>query len=115
MNFLKETLKELAYNGKLPSDVLWVGTTNEYMTWGHFFSIADFEYNSGFGINIISLNLVIVGENWWLERSEYDGSEGWSFKMLPKKPNDATLSWKLIIDKYSHDEMYKELWNLKNL
>ena len=29
---------------------------------------------------------VAVGDNWWLERAEYDGSEWWEFKTIPKEP-----------------------------
>lgn len=26
---------------------------------------------------------MVVGDDWWLERHEYDGSEWWEFKRLP--------------------------------
>lgn len=32
---------------------------------------------------------MIVGENWWLERSEYDGSEGWEYKQAQKEPETS--------------------------
>ena len=47
----------------------------------------EINYNAGFGIEEINLSLEIVGDNWWLERSEYDGSEGWDYKEMSKKPD----------------------------
>ena len=41
------------------------------------------EYDSGFGAQEIASDLMIIGEDWWLERFEYDGSEHWEFKQLP--------------------------------
>lgn len=32
------------------------------------------------------LDLLVVGNNWWLERHNYDGSEWWEFKRLPTRP-----------------------------
>jgi len=29
-----------------------------------------------------------VGDDWWLERHEYDGSEWWVFQKLPIKPQN---------------------------
>jgi hypothetical protein len=43
-------------------------------------------YDDGFGGNEIPLSLVVVGDDWWLERGEYDGSEWWEFKRLPPAP-----------------------------
>lgn len=48
-------------------------------------------YDNGFGGNEINIQLKIIGENWWLERYEYDGSERWVYKEKPEKPN-LTLS-----------------------
>ena len=32
------------------------------------------------------MDLLIVGDDWWLERHEYDGAEWWEFKTLPCEP-----------------------------
>ena len=53
-------------------------------------------YDSGYGSNEIPMNLVIVGDNWWLERAEYDGSEWWEFKTLPIKPDKEEFNPQLI-------------------
>ena len=96
MNLLQETIEELEGLGKSPKDVLWVGCIkdkwsdyevqfNGVISWEEFVKIADIEYNEDFGMVEISLDLVIVGNDWWLERNEYDGSECWAFKVLPRK------------------------------
>ena len=109
MNLLKETIDALGYQGKSPSEVLWVGIKNFPIirqhpelgwderikeiswSWGDFSKIADFEYDDGFGGVEINEGLVIVGKDWWLERHEYDGKEWWEFKTLPKRPTAGKL------------------------
>jgi len=50
--------------------------------------LADVCYNNSFGGQEIAEDLLIVGEDWWMERCEYDGSEWWEFKTMPVKPKD---------------------------
>jgi hypothetical protein len=88
-NLLNETLKELKNNDKTPNDVKFIMITSKEgsMEWPEFESaIKNVNYDSGYGINEIHEDLVIVGESWWLERGEYDGSEWWDFKEIPKRP-----------------------------
>lgn len=86
-NLLDETLRELEENGKDTSDVLWVGDSDFKTTWENFEKIAkNCNYNSGYGGAEVYQNLKIVGNDWWLERGEYDGSEWWEFKTIPKEP-----------------------------
>jgi hypothetical protein len=100
VNLLKETQAMLASRGKTPLDVRWVGTRypnfmegiaprpNEapFGTWEEFAAFASFEYDAGSGGAEVNTDLVIVGDDWWLERGEYDGSEWWDFKQLPTPP-----------------------------
>jgi hypothetical protein len=89
MNLLSETVDALSNSGKSRSDVRWIGSTNYgYFDWGYFVKIADVEYNDGYGAAEVARDLVIVGDDWWLERKEYDGSEWWTFKKLPIKPQN---------------------------
>jgi hypothetical protein len=86
MNFLHETITKLHEAAKVERDVLWVGNENECLTWEDFKAIANFNYNTGYGMGIISPKIKVVGTDWWLERSEYDGSEWWSYKSKPQIP-----------------------------
>lgn len=94
MNLLAETLEILSMYGKTPTDVRWVGhrpregvsESTPFGTWDDFARFANFEYDPGYGGNEVEGELVIVGDDWWLERGEYDGSEWWEFTMLPQRP-----------------------------
>jgi hypothetical protein len=88
MNLLKETIEDLKLHGKSPSDVMWVGNLQHWTTWSNFEAIADNEYHSGFGAQEVATDLLIVGHDWWMSRSEYDGSESWEFHIMPEKPFD---------------------------
>ena len=35
------------------------------------------------------MDLLIVGKDFWLERVEYDGSEWWEFKTMPREPEET--------------------------
>lgn len=86
MNLLQETLDVLKENGKTPADVQWVGraSISAKCTWEDFAKQANFEYNNHSGWMEIPADLVAVGDDWWLEREEYDGDEWWEFKVIPK-------------------------------
>lgn len=84
-NLLQETIEILKINGKEPKDVEWVGNDIYTISWKEFEKIADIEYDSGYGAQEIASDLLVVGKGFWLERSEYDGSEGWDFKSFPQK------------------------------
>ena len=96
-NFLEETKDELNGNGKTLDDIKWVGTKyGDYvLTVEEFIKMADFEYRGedeftlDYMSEVVKTDLVIVGDNWWLERDEYiicdRKGEYWAFKTLPKK------------------------------
>lgn len=103
INLLKETLDSLKENEKSPEDVRWVGGSGYATDWSGFAALADFEYDNGFGAAYIASDLYVVGDNWWLERSEYDGSEGWEFKTLPirteaAKPLERVRGYSLTVE-----------------
>ena len=99
INFLIETKEILKDNNKLCKDVLWVGNTESCISWENFVKIANFEYDSRSGNEEISTDLLVVGKNWWLERHEYDGSEWWEYKELPKKPVKNKFIIKTVLNK----------------
>lgn len=91
-NLLKQTLEILKNNGKSSDDVRWVGVHAEPYkkkdaegSWDDFAKLANIIYDDGYGGNKIERCLVVVGDDWWLERGEYDGGEWWEFKTLPQR------------------------------
>lgn len=104
MNLLNETLRCLAANGKSFNDVNFCMIDIQehhdyydvyynaeyngpvYFSWEDFKRLADRKYDSGYGGTEVHDHLKIVGSDFWLERHEYDGSEWWEFKQLPKIP-----------------------------
>lgn len=93
MNLLNETFEALKSNGKEPKDVKWVAAKNGFGSWDDFVALANFDYNKGYGRNEIDLTLKVVGDGWWLERGEYDGSEWWNFQSPPIEPEKSRPLW----------------------
>jgi len=82
MNLLQETLTEIAERGHSVDDVIYVGSRDGYScSWEQFTELADREYDSGYGSQEVAADLEIhFTDGSWLERWEYDGSEGWDFR-----------------------------------
>lgn len=105
-NLLEETLEKLKESDKKESEVEWVGTSTKWFSWDHFKKISDEEYDSSYGSEEVYPGLLIVGSNWWLERHEYDGSEWWEYKEIPKKPERfIEVSNVFVDDHYKFPEM----------
>ena len=51
-----------------------------------FLKNLDFEYDSGFGNQVIS-GFIWCDDGTWFERKEYDGSEKWELKEMPAIPS----------------------------
>lgn len=90
-NLLDETIKVLEEHNKTLDDVEWIGTTEIEISVNEFIKEANREYDDGYGDAEVNLDLVVVGKDFWLERNEYDGSEWWDFKMMPKRPMPKKL------------------------
>jgi hypothetical protein len=87
INLLKETIEDLTINGRVETEVVWVGNEEYRCSWEQFAEVAkDENYDNGFGGANIATDLLVVGKDFWLERHEYDGSEWWEYKELPKMP-----------------------------
>lgn len=85
-NLLQETLATIQAHGLTSNDVLWVGSSdgNYALDWNRFAQVANIEYDAGYGGQEIASDLVVVFNNGaWLERTEYDGSEDWSYQSRP--------------------------------
>ncbi len=83
-NLWEETIELLKENGKTFDDVLFIQGIDFKITKENFESVAKkTDYDSGFGAQRVATDLVLVGDDWWIERAEYDGSEWWEYKSIP--------------------------------
>ena len=89
VNLLEETRRDLELHGKTFDDVKWIELRGKELPVELFIMKADFAYDNGYGSAEIDETLMIVGDGWWLEREEYDGSEWWAFRTAPEKPSEA--------------------------
>lgn len=107
-NLYDETLSELKEYGKTIDDIKFIGVidlidnrTCRQINVKDFFEAAKkIYYDAGYGGTEINRTLQIVGDDWWLEREEYDGSEWWEFKTIPQIKNYLETVDKRVIEKY---------------
>ena len=85
-NLYNETCDMLSRIGKTWDDVRYVQIDDIYTLPEHIAAALNIDYNDGYGTAEINLSLKIVGNDWWLERAEYDGSEWWAYKTMPEPP-----------------------------
>lgn len=84
INLWEETIKFLEENGKTFEDVLFIQGEDFKVIKENFEIVAKkTNYDAGFGAQHVATDLVLVGDGWWIERAEYDGSEWWEFKTIP--------------------------------
>lgn len=82
MNLWKETVAKLEQHGKTVADIKFVQTYRGRIK--NFEELAkQINYDDGYGGQQIEPSLVIVGDDWWLERAEYDGAGWFEFKQQP--------------------------------
>lgn len=91
MNLKEETLQILKEHGKGLSDINWIGSEDFKIDLENGIDFLDVSYDSGYGGQEIAHDLMVVGDGFWLEREEYDGAEGWSYKEIPTEPS-ATIT-----------------------
>lgn len=92
MNLLKETKDAIASSRHTEADIVFIGSeaTGHECTWAEFCTLADVEYDAGFGAAEVAKDLCIVfsdGQKMW--RGEYDGSEWWEHSTQFKRPEKA--------------------------
>ena len=97
MNLKRETETILNEHDKGVDDIVWMGEVGKYRVSNrHMLNYLDVEYYNDFGGHEIPLDLVVVGDAWWLERREYDGSEWWEFKTIPQPPKAIVRDGKIL-------------------
>lgn len=105
-NLWKETIDVLEQHGKTLDDVRYIIGNGHEITLDNFREIAvPFDYHEGFGGAEVPEDLYIVGDDWWMQRGEYDGSEWWDFLRKPDRPKESRHVVRL--DRYeTGDERY---------
>ena len=90
MNLLTETKDVLKKFGKTEQDIEFVTDGKTYCSWKDFVAqleeLGGYIYSNDYGCVEVDLDLKIVGKDWYLERTEYDGAEWWEFKQMPTRP-----------------------------
>jgi hypothetical protein len=89
MNLLTETQEAITRSGHTITDIIFIGSeaSGHSCTWTEFCTLANFDYDDGFGGQEIATDLIIVfadGQKMW--RCEYDGSEWWGYSTPFKRP-----------------------------
>lgn len=79
VNLLVETEEVLKSNNKTWNDVRLISDGEGEYTIEDFKRWANHRYDSGYGVEEVNPCLTISGDGWWLQRSEYDGSEWWDY------------------------------------
>ncbi len=90
VNLKEETINVLKIHGKTLSDIIWFGNDKVELT-GSLELALDFDYYEKYGTQEVLVDLILVGNDFWLERHEYDGSEWWEYKTYPERPEMKTL------------------------
>jgi len=95
MQLTKTTINALYYYGKTPRDVRWVGSSDGRFvsTWQEFLQLAqEVEDPKDYPSAAVPFDLVIVGVNWWLERSfiSQGAQRWWILKELPRRQGRGT-------------------------
>ena len=101
-NLWKETICDLAENGKTWDDVICVCCDDFKITKSQFEKLANREYNDGYGGVEVAQDLMVVGADFWLERHQYDGSEWWEYKQMPNISEKPLVSVKRLIRDFNH-------------
>lgn len=110
INLLKETMEILKEHNKTFKDVRWIGGDDFTISVESFKVLADKEYDNSYGSPEIATDLKVVGDDWWLERSEYDGSEWWEFKTMPARPRKERKIHTLVDGSYNTLEEMNEVF-----
>lgn len=93
-NLLKETMDVMEEGHLSAKDIIYIGDGESSCTWEEFRTLADVEYDSGYGCAEIMGLMIVFNNGVELHRGEYDGSEWWDVHIpfsLEKLPPQKKL------------------------
>ena len=90
INLAEETIAILHLYFYNENDIAWIGNREYTVPIDEFFDVAmHTNYNNGYGSPAIAGDLLIVmKDNSYFQRREYDGSEWWEYIPIVKKPSE---------------------------
>ena len=99
INLYDETIHSIEESGHTIHDIFWIGSKEIQLPIQKFFEVAkNTTYANDYGIEEIPLDLVIVfKDNTFLKRSEYDGSEWWTFCATPTRPRAMVRNFSNLV------------------
>lgn len=84
---IQETKTFMDALGYTKRDIQWIGGRDFTVPIDCFWNAKPQEYDSGYGCQEAAADLIIMFKDGsWLEREEYDGSEWWIHREIPKMP-----------------------------
>lgn len=92
INFLDETKEAIAASGHRIKDIVFIGSRDSgySCSWDTFKSIANKNYDNGYGGLDVAFDLEIVfSDGSWLERANTDSHEFWQVIDFTKIPTDT--------------------------
>lgn len=88
-NLAEETVSVLKVDGYEPSDISFITLYDEGINIGEFFAYAKRTlYYAGYGHAEIPPFVIMMADNSWYERREYDGKEWWHHVTAPCRPTE---------------------------
>ena len=115
-NLWYETLKVLNNNEHSWDDVLYVACDDFMITKENFEEIAKAtDYDDSFGGTDVADDLVIIGDNWWLSRDEYDGSEWWRYNEKPDVSKFDTIKISKLAEHWGGEKGLQLMNNIHRL
>jgi len=86
-NLLQTIIDELQMYDKTIADIKWIGCRDYIIDKADFLDIASqHTFILDLPANLVPEDLIIAGEDWWLERFHSEQRENWVFKQYPTRP-----------------------------
>ena len=112
-NLLEETQEVLQRSGYTPEDITFIGSmeSGHQCTWEEFKLLADIYYDSGYGIQKVARDLIIVfADGSKLRRNEFNGAEAWRLDKCFIRPSARKAIKELVaVTEYGGEESLNAL------
>jgi hypothetical protein len=122
-NVVSEIINEITQQGFETKDISWIGSKDGQfaMSYDDFYmKFGNMEYDNGFGAQELASDLVMVmKDNSYFDRDEYDGAEGWTYNKPPQKQKDSKTMEHICVKEVSEigwrdlKDLNKETTNCK--